>query len=170
MSEPTGKKYDTGKPRMGLISDYALFQEARVMEFGARKYADNNWRGGLKWSRLVDAALRHIHSFNCGEDLDPETGLHHLAHARCCLAFLLEFTQTHPELDDRYNFVEVVNDAKLREILAEADREAKEGQAKAAPQESVRENDLGALKEDGTAKYTVRGVGDTVHDTVGLQP
>ena len=41
-------------------------------------------------------------SENDGEDKDPESGLSHLAHAACCIMFLLEFEKTHPELDDRY--------------------------------------------------------------------
>jgi hypothetical protein len=46
--------------------------------------------------------MRHLHAFNDGEDKDPESGLSHLAHASCCLMFLLEFEKTHQELDDRY--------------------------------------------------------------------
>jgi hypothetical protein len=149
MSEPSGRKDDLGKPRMGLISDFALFQEALVMTFGAKKYAAHNWRGGIVWSRLIDAALRHIHAFNAGEDMDPETGLSHLAHARCCLAFILEYTQTHKELDDRFNFIEASNDAKLREILAEVDSEDQEREAQAAAQEPLRANDFGELPPVG---------------------
>jgi hypothetical protein len=136
MSEPSGRKDDLGKPRMGLISDFALLQEALVMTFGARKYAAHNWRGGIAWSRLIDAALRHIHAFNSGEEFDPETGLSHLAHARCCLAFLLEYTQTHRELDDRFNFVEAVNKETVQK-------------AQAAAKESLRANDFGELPPVG---------------------
>ena len=56
----------------------------------------------MQWSRVIDATLRHIHKFNKGEDNDVDSGLSHLAHARCNLAFLLDYTQNHPELDDRY--------------------------------------------------------------------
>ncbi len=98
----SGVKYDEGKPPLGLIPRSALIEEARVMAFGANKYSKDNWRGGLSWSRLVNAALRHITSYNDGEDNDEETGLSHLAHARCCLAFLIEYSVTHPELDDRH--------------------------------------------------------------------
>ena len=73
MAEPTGTKYDGGKPRVGLISDYATFQEAAVMNFGAQKYAAHNWRGGIAWSRLIDSAFRHLHAFNAGEDFDRES-------------------------------------------------------------------------------------------------
>ena len=95
-------KLDKGKEPLSLVVRSALLEEADVMGHGVTKYGRDNWRLGMKWSRLTDAALRHITAFNEGEDLDPETGLHHLAHARCCLAFLIEYSTTHPTLDDRY--------------------------------------------------------------------
>ena len=87
---------------MSLLSSIAIVEVAKVMTFGKRKYAANNWRGGFAWSRPLAAALRHIFAFLGGENRDPETGLSHLAHAICCLMFVLEFIVTHPELDDRY--------------------------------------------------------------------
>ncbi len=83
-------------------STEALNQTAAVLKFGADKYHAHNWRDGFVWSRPLAAAMRHIMAFNDGEDKDPESGLSHLAHAACCIMFLLEFEKTHPELDDRY--------------------------------------------------------------------
>lgn len=97
-----GLKFDDGKAPLDLLSPKAMTEVAKVMAFGAKKYDKHNWRNGLAWSRLVGAALRHIEAFNDGQDKDPETGLSHIAHASCCLMFLLEYEQTHPELDDRY--------------------------------------------------------------------
>ena len=98
----TGVKFDAGKVRTDLISPVAINELAKVLTFGAKKYADNNWRKGLQWSRVLGAALRHILAYMGGQDKDPETGLSHLAHAFCCLMFLLEYEITHKELDDRY--------------------------------------------------------------------
>lgn len=98
----TGKKYDDGKPRLDLLSTTWLRGVGSVMGFGAKKYAANNWRGGIEYSRLIAAALRHITAFNDGEDLDPETGLSHIYHASCCLMFLGEFVEKRKDLDDRY--------------------------------------------------------------------
>lgn len=97
-----GVKYDAGKPRMSLIPASALIEEAKVMTYGAQKYAPHNWRKGMPYTRVLDAALRHINAFNGGEDKDPETGLSHLAHARCCLAFLIEYQESGIGEDDRY--------------------------------------------------------------------
>lgn len=104
--DPTkGAKFDTDKPRMELLDSYALTEIAKVMTFGAKKYASHNWRKGIEWGRLIGAAQRHIAAFNDGEDLDPESDLSHLAHAGCCIMFLLWHTQKKTELDDRYKEV-----------------------------------------------------------------
>lgn len=95
-------KYDDGKVPLNLLSREALEQTAKVLAFGAEKYAEHNWRRGFAWSRPMAAAMRHLQAFNDGEDKDPESGLSHLAHAMCCIMFLLEFEKTHQELDDRY--------------------------------------------------------------------
>lgn len=83
-------KADAGKLQYGLIPPAVLAEEAAVMTFGAQKYAPGNWRKCDDLGRYVNAALRHFEAWRGGEQLDPETGLHHLAHARCCLAFLME--------------------------------------------------------------------------------
>lgn len=97
-----GSKLDQGKEPLDLLSTMWLLDVARVMAFGAKKYASHNWRKGLARSRLTAAALRHILAYNSGQDNDPETGLSHLSHASCCLMFLREQHETHPHLDDRY--------------------------------------------------------------------
>ena len=95
-------KFDAGKPPLALISRIALEEEAKVMEFGRQKYGTHNWRAGMDFSRLMDAALRHMYAFADGEDMDKETGLSHLAHARCCMAFLLEYQGVKVGTDDRF--------------------------------------------------------------------
>ena len=95
-------KHDDNKPSMNLLSREALEQTAMVMAFGKQKYDAHNWRKGFVWSRPLSAAIRHIMAFNDGEDKDPESGLSHLAHAACCIMFLLEFEKTHKHLDDRF--------------------------------------------------------------------
>lgn len=98
----TALKFDGDKLPLHLLSTEAMNQTAAVLKFGAQKYAEHNWRKGFAWSRPLSAAMRHITAFNAGEDTDPESGLSHLAHAACCIMFLLEFEKTHPHLDDRY--------------------------------------------------------------------
>jgi hypothetical protein len=95
-------KYDQDKLPMHLLSTYSLEQMARVLQFGAQKYSAHNWRNGFAWSRPYSAAMRHLLAWNSGESVDSETGISHLAHAACCLMFLIELEKTHPQLDDRY--------------------------------------------------------------------
>jgi hypothetical protein len=101
-SAGTALKFDQDKLPLHLLSTEALNQTAAVLAFGAQKYAEHNWRAGFAWSRPLSAAMRHITAFNDGEDRDPESGLSHLAHAACCIMFLLEFEKTHQHLDDRF--------------------------------------------------------------------
>lgn len=96
-----GLKYDGDKPRMDLLDPHAIEQLAKVLTFGATKYAAHNWRQGLHKSRLIAAGLRHLFAYLRGEDTDPETGLSHAAHAMCCCMFLLGL-EHRPELDDRW--------------------------------------------------------------------
>lgn len=99
---PKAQKHDQEKTDLSLLSSIAIMKIGEVMTFGKRKYAAHNWRAGFAWSRLLAAALRHIISYMGGEDTDPESGLSHLAHAACCIMFLLEFEVTHKDKDDRW--------------------------------------------------------------------
>lgn len=102
-ASPVGLKHDQGKPRFDLIDAYATEELAKVLTFGAAKYAEENWRKGISFKRLIAAAKRHINAIEQNQDLDSETGLSHAAHAMCCMMFLLWMQKHRPELDDRYN-------------------------------------------------------------------
>lgn len=95
-----GIKHDAEKVRMDLLDPVAIEQLAAVLTFGAQKYAAHNWRKGIDFSRLSAATLRHVFAFMRGEDLDPESGLPHIAHAMCCCMFLLGLAPR-AEFDDR---------------------------------------------------------------------
>ena len=106
-----GAKHDQGKPPMALLDHGALEAMADVMGFGAEKYSAHNWRKGFPLSRLVSSAMRHIGAWNSGQDLDSESGRSHLAHAGCCIMFLLALYRDNPELDDRHrpNYCPVIS-------------------------------------------------------------
>ncbi len=96
-----GRKDDTGKARFDLFPVKPLFKVAEVYTIGAKKYDDRNWERGIKWGRIFAAMLRHAWNWWRGEKLDPEDGQHHLASVAWCALTLMEFEETHPELDDR---------------------------------------------------------------------
>lgn len=84
-----GTKFDHGKVRLELLSPWFLEEVGMVLTSGAFKYEEENWAKGIKNRRLVGATLRHIFAYMRGEVNDPEWGYHHLAHAVCCLMFIL---------------------------------------------------------------------------------
>ena len=96
-----GAKNDDGKLRYDLIPVRPLAEVARVYTIGAKKYSDNNWRKGIKWSRIYAAMQRHANAWQGGEVFDPETGQHHLSSVAWCALTLMEYEQTCPHLDDR---------------------------------------------------------------------
>jgi hypothetical protein len=97
-----GKKFDSGKVRVELLPEMALVEVAKVLAFGAEKYGVDNWRKGMAWRRLIGAALRHLWAWSTGVDRDEETGLSHLAHAACCVLFLIDYETRRVGTDDRF--------------------------------------------------------------------
>lgn len=98
-----GIKHDSGKEPWHLLPYDAIREVVRVLAFGAKKYKERNWEAGISYSRLYSAAIRHLTSFfQDREDTDQETGLSHLAHAICCIMFILALKIRNVEnLDDR---------------------------------------------------------------------
>lgn len=98
----TGVKHDQNKVPLDLLDPIALEGLAAVLAFGANKYAAHNWRGGLSYSRLLAALLRHTFAIIRGEDIDPESGLPHVDHVGCCWMFLSWHMKCRPDMDDRW--------------------------------------------------------------------
>jgi len=86
-----GRKFDGGKPQYGLLPPLALKATVDVLTFGAEKYEPDNWKNVPDSKRrYFDALQRHLWVWKEGEQMDTESGKHHLAHALCCLMFLYE--------------------------------------------------------------------------------
>jgi len=69
---------------------------------GARKYGRHNYRvSPVRASVYVDAAKGHIDCFWEGEDVDPDSKLHHLVKAMASLAVLYDATIKGSWEDDR---------------------------------------------------------------------
>lgn len=100
----TGVKNDfaDGKTqRYDLIATGPWDDLAKLLGFGAQKYAARNWELGFDWSRPYNAIIRHLNAFWNGEEIDPDSGAPHMVAVMCNAMFLAEFVRTHPELDDR---------------------------------------------------------------------
>lgn len=100
----SGTKHDQDKSRVDLIDPEFLEGLGNVLRFGANKYSPHNWRGGIKYSRLIGAAFRHLMALSKGEDMDAESGLGHVFHLACCVMFLSWHLSHKPELDDRFKY------------------------------------------------------------------
>lgn len=84
-------KADAGKPKMTLVPRQIIRDIASVREYGTAKYGDpENWRTVEK-ERYQDAAFRHFLAYlDDPAGVDEESGLPHLWHLACNVAFLCE--------------------------------------------------------------------------------
>lgn len=89
------------KIRFDLLPVAPLTEVAKVFTFGAYQYGDRNWEEGFSWSRCIGSVWRHFMKWCLGEDLDDESGLHHLAHVIANCLFLLQYTIANKGKDDR---------------------------------------------------------------------
>lgn len=104
-----GVKFDEGKPRVSLVVSKAWLEVAKVGTMGANKYGDHNFRKGMKWSRLADAAFRHFILYISGERVDKESGYSHLAHIAWNILALLEYEIDGIGEDDLFKGYELTN-------------------------------------------------------------
>ena len=87
-----GVKWDEGKLLWGLLPLEPIREIVRVLTYGAKKYAPSNWMNVKDArERYYDAMMRHIVAYKMGETKDSDTNIHPLAHAGCCLLFILWF-------------------------------------------------------------------------------
>ena len=82
------KKNDYGKVQLAHLPFAQLEIIARVLDHGAEKYGRDNWKKG-NFTRYASACLRHVFARLKGEHADPESRLPHLAHAACCILFMM---------------------------------------------------------------------------------
>lgn len=84
-------KADSGKPNLSLVPKEIIFEIEKVRSFGVKKYKEpDNWKK-VELERYHEALLRH--TLAIWEDInarDKESGLLHLSHIACNVAFLLE--------------------------------------------------------------------------------
>ena len=84
-----GLKYDQDKPRTDLLDMDIVEGIAKVLAFGAGKYAENSWQeveNGRE--RYAGALLRHYIALRKGELIDTDSGLPHIYHIACNTMFI----------------------------------------------------------------------------------
>lgn len=83
-SKPSNPKDSVGirKAPFSTISEPVIAEVGLAMLEGARKYGRHNYRAiGVSGSVYYDAARRHLAAWWEGEDIDPDSGLSHIAKA-----------------------------------------------------------------------------------------
>lgn len=92
-----------GKAPLHLIPFRALPSVARVMELGASKYGERNWRiDPIKASTYEGAICRHaLIEWAQGSDQDDESGEHPLAHVAATCLIILDAIENGTFIDDR---------------------------------------------------------------------
>jgi len=139
------------KVPLGLIPPHAMEQTAWVHKLGADKYGPWNWREtGVCASTYVNAILRHLNAWRDGEDLDPESGISHLAHVACSANILMDAGYCGKLQDDRNKSADVLDDG----LWTELDESIKEDWAEAG----YRLLNSGEILQDGDEVYV--GFGD----------
>ena len=88
-------KADQGKVRPTLVPASLVWAVAKIREYGCKKYKNpDNWKQ-VEPQRYRDALYRHLLAYFSGETNDEESGLPHLWHAACNIAFLIEMEGGH---------------------------------------------------------------------------
>lgn len=111
------------KVSISTIPGVALLYESCAMANGKMKYGPFNWREHSVSSMIyIDAMLRHIYSWVEREENAPDSGVHHLGHARACSGIILD-AQVHGNLiDDRPQgggqFVKLLNELNTKGLKA----------------------------------------------------
>lgn len=134
-----GRKDDGGKARFDLLPPEMLFGVSDVLAFGAAKYSERNWEHGMSWGRVFAALMRHMWAWWRGEANDAETGLSHLAHAGCCIGFLIAYEARKVGTDDRLPTTLPLENLPPAEHTARRDHERK---AFAWPEPAFKEADV----------------------------
>lgn len=88
MDNLTAKKFDDNKPKISLLPTDVLLTTSKAFMYGEAKYGTFNYSGGMEWTRMSDACMRHLFAWLMNEDFDKESSNHHIDHAIASLMML----------------------------------------------------------------------------------
>lgn len=103
-SKPSNPKDALGINKVPLhtVPTKPLLEVALAMMEGGRKYGTHNYRViGVRMSTYYNAAMRHLMSWWEGEDIDPDSGVHHLIKAIASLFVVRDAMHMDMCTDDR---------------------------------------------------------------------
>ena len=115
-------KADKGKLQLTLVPRQIIREIAKVRMYGTQKYKDpDNWKR-VEVERYRDAAFRHFLAYlDDPYSIDEESGLPHLSHLACNIAFLCEMNLNKGEFGKLKNLDDelIIYDEALFKRLAE---------------------------------------------------
>lgn len=95
-------KADAGKPKLTLVPQQIIFDIAEVREYGLKKYGKSESWKNVDIQRYRDATFRHFLAYLRDPDgVDEESGISHLSHLACNVAFLCEMEHTKTEKENK---------------------------------------------------------------------
>lgn len=95
-------KMGAKKPNLSVLPFAPLLEVVPALYEGRRKYGPWNWRAEkVSETIYADAAIRHLMFFIAGEDIDPESGVHHIAKAIAGLLVVRDAQLHGCSIDDR---------------------------------------------------------------------
>lgn len=116
-----------GKAPLQFLEAVCNPGEARVLAGGAAKYGRRNFTlTEMRWSTYIGSMRRHLDALASGEDLDPESGEHHLSHLRANAAVLQASEAAGTLVDDR---LEASVTERSNAVHVDGDHGAKSGAA-----------------------------------------
>lgn len=90
------------KSPISLVPPSAIIHMAEAFKEGAAKYGGYNWRTKHVQAMIyLDAILRHTLALVDGEDIDPESGKHHLDGVMASAAVYIDAMECNTLVDNR---------------------------------------------------------------------
>ena len=101
MSDPK-QSHGEKKPPLALIPPAANEECSKALALGRDKYGERNWlQNKVEMMTYLHALKRHIDRMLDGEDIDPESGAHHLGHVMAGSAIMLDARRHGMLIDNR---------------------------------------------------------------------
>lgn len=94
-------RFNTGKVQLREVDPDFILGIGEVLTKSREKYPAFNWCKDTAFSVPYESMMRHLMSFQKGDDFDSESGKHHLLHVATNVMFLYYQYLNHPEMDDR---------------------------------------------------------------------
>jgi len=92
MQQEKALRYNEGKDEWKLVHFLSLTPMIRVLMYGAKKYAPDNWKKQMSKKTILNSLMRHATSLMDGETHDRETNLHHIGHIMCnCMFYAFHY-------------------------------------------------------------------------------